>query len=69
MAKHRVYGWKVTDEGSNVAVFNDEESAETVAGVLEDTYDTGGFKIVPVYRRTRTISLGTFKQQNPDLFW
>ena len=50
MAKHRVYGWKVTSEGSNVAVFNDKESAETVAWVLENTYDTGGFKVVPVYQ-------------------
>jgi len=69
MAKRHIYGWRVTDEGDSVAVFKDRESAETAAGVLEDTYDTGGFCVVPVYRPVNTTSLGTFKRQNPDLIW
>lgn len=68
-AKHRIYGYRVTDEGETIAIFADEQSAISAANALEDTYDTGGFDIHPVYHPIKTISWDTFKKANPNLIF
>lgn len=70
MARYRIYGYRVTDEGETIAVFADEQSAISATYALEDTYDTGGFDVRPVYHPIKTISWDAFVQTHPNLiFW
>ena len=70
MARYRIYGYRVTDEGETIAIFADEQSAISAVNALEDTYDTGGFDILPVYHPIKTVSWDAFVQTHSNLiFW